>query len=86
MADWEPREPASDLARGRPRGWWNDDSLGQLIERGSGCSTPPSGSGRRPRPWTGTLGDLLELSTRFAGGLRRLGVGPGDVVAVQLPN
>ncbi len=38
------------------------------------------------RPWAGTLGDLLELSTRFAGGLRTLGVGPGDVVAVQLPN
>ena len=38
------------------------------------------------RPWSGTLGDLLDLSARFAGGLRRLGVGPGDVVAVQLPN
>src|SRR5207237_8463461 len=38
------------------------------------------------RPWTGTFGDVLEGSRRVAGGLARRGIGPGDVVAFQLPN
>src|SRR5205823_9779935 len=38
------------------------------------------------RPWSGTFADVLASSRRVAGGLARLGVGPGDVVAFQLPN
>ena len=88
MPDWELREPAPELAHAyRRAGWWNDDSLGQLVERGLRAAPgAPVRIWSRTRPWAGTLGDLLELSTRFAGGLRSLGVGPGDVVAVQLPN
>ncbi|WP_329264606.1 AMP-binding protein [Streptomyces sp. NBC_01478] len=33
-----------------------------------------------------TLTDMLALGRRAATGLRRMGVGPGDVVAVQIPN
>ena len=35
---------------------------------------------------TTTYGELDELSGRFAAGLRAAGVGPGQVVAIQLPN
>ena len=38
------------------------------------------------RPAETTLGELYDESLRVAGGLRGLGVEPGDVVAVQLPN
>ncbi len=38
------------------------------------------------RPWTGTYRDLHQMSLRLAGGLKARGVGPGDVVAFQLPN
>ena len=35
MTDWELRAPAVELADAyRRAGWWNDDSLGQLVERG----------------------------------------------------
>ncbi|HWW54215.1 MAG TPA: AMP-binding protein, partial [Acidimicrobiales bacterium] len=38
------------------------------------------------RPWSGTLTEVYALSRRVAGSLRAWGVGPGDVVAFQLPN
>jgi len=38
------------------------------------------------RPAATTLGELYDESLRLAGGLRDLGVAPGDVVAIQLPN
>ena len=37
-------------------------------------------------PYLGTVGDVYEEALRVAGGLRALGLGPGDVVAFQLPN
>lgn len=37
-------------------------------------------------PYAGTLGDLFEESCRVAASLVALGIGPGDVVAIQLPN
>ena len=38
------------------------------------------------RPWTGTFADVELVARRLAAGLRARGVGPGDVVALQLPN
>ncbi len=38
------------------------------------------------RPWSGTFGDVEAVARRLAAGLRKRGVGPGDVVALQLPN
>jgi acyl-CoA synthetase len=88
VPEWELRAPAPALADGyRRAGWWNDDSLGQLVERGMlAAPDVPVHIWSTTRPWQGTLGGVLELSRRFAGGLRGLGVGPGDMVAVQLPN
>ena len=45
-----------------------------------------SGSGRRPTRTSGTVGEVYEEALRVAGGLRALGLGPGDLVAFQLPN
>jgi acyl-CoA synthetase (AMP-forming)/AMP-acid ligase II len=38
------------------------------------------------RPAHATLGEVFERAQRLAGGLRALGLGAGDVVAVQTPN
>jgi acyl-CoA synthetase (AMP-forming)/AMP-acid ligase II len=38
------------------------------------------------RPWTGTFADVDRAARSLAGSLRARGVGPGDVVAFQLPN
>ncbi len=38
------------------------------------------------RPFAGTFADVESMARRFASGLHRRGVGPGDVVALQLPN
>ena len=38
------------------------------------------------RPWAGTFRDVELVARRLAAGLRKRGVGPGDVVAMQLPN
>ena len=38
------------------------------------------------RPWEGTFGDVFDEARRLAAALRARGVGPGDVVAFQLPN
>ncbi|QKS00325.1 cyclohexanecarboxylate-CoA ligase [Sphingomonas sp. CL5.1] len=37
------------------------------------------------RPATSRLADVVARGTRFAAGLRARGIGPGDIVAVQLP-
>ena len=68
-------------------GAWDDRSLGQFLR--DALLEDPS---RRFRIWSpvhpylGTVGEVYEESLRLAGGLRALGVGPGDVVAFQLPN
>ena len=38
------------------------------------------------RPYAGTFGDVEHVARRLAAGLQARGVGPGDVVAFQLPN
>jgi acyl-CoA synthetase len=38
------------------------------------------------RAWAGTVHDVEVVARRLAGGLRERGVGPGDVIAMQLPN
>jgi len=79
--------PAFDPAREREftaRGWWADDTLPAWLARHA-----------RERPdapavaWSGgglSWQALQERVLKAAAGLRRRGVGAGDVVAVQLPN
>ena len=66
------------------RGWWTDDTLPKWLALHS-KATP-----HKPAVvWADQViswKDLEERVLRFAEGLRRAGVGPGDVAAVQLPN
>ena len=89
------RRPASSCAPCRPswasttsrEGLWDDRTLGQLLN--DALLEDP---GRRFRIWSptnpylGTVGEVYEEALRVAGGLRAHGLGPGDLVAFQLPN
>lgn len=80
-----PRATRPEQARAyRAQGWWLGLTLTDLLRRQAGA-----------RPWapaviagdrTLTFADLDRESGRVAGGLARLGVGPGDVVSCQLGN
>jgi acyl-CoA synthetase len=68
-------------------GWWTRDTLGDLL--GRGLNDNPDATFRvhsAERPYRGTFADVEMLARRLATGLRAQGVGPGDVVAFQLPN
>lgn len=73
--------------RYRTEGWWTDDSVGALLA--DGLAAHPD---QRllffsvDNPHRGTFADGLARARQVAGALRRLGVGPGDPVAFQLPN
>ena len=77
-------KPASLVQRYREAGYWNDDTLYQLL---AACarSTPD-------KPAIVTEESQLTYAAwhdrvlRLAGALQELGVDKGDVVAVQLPN
>jgi acyl-CoA synthetase len=74
-------------ARYRRDGLWTDDTLGALIDacvRAEPALTFRIWSERRPL--TSTVGAVHERARRLAAGLRARGIGPGDVVAFQLPN
>jgi acyl-CoA synthetase (AMP-forming)/AMP-acid ligase II len=85
---FELRPITGELAdRYRAEGAWDDRSLGQFLADALLTDTT-----RRFRiwsptnPYTGTVGEVYDDALRVAGGLRALGLGPGDVVAFQLPN
>jgi len=68
-------------------GWWTRETIGDLIALG--LKSAPDTVFRvhsAARPWSGTFADVERVARRLAGGLRSRGVGPGDVVAFQLPN
>ncbi|HEX3795409.1 MAG TPA: AMP-binding protein [Acidimicrobiales bacterium] len=79
--------PDELVQRYKAEGAWDDRSLGQFLS--DALLTDPS---RRFRIWSptnpylGTVGQVYEEALKVAGGLRKLGLGPGDVVAFQLPN
>ncbi len=69
------------------QGWWTSDTLGDLLARE--LSAQPQLEFRvhsAVRPYSGTVGEVENNARRLAAGLHRRGVGPGDVVAMQLPN
>ena len=74
-------------ARYAGEGFWRDETLGQLLA-GAIAERPELSMKIRSatRPWSGTFGEVLERARRLAAGLRGRGIGPGDVVAFQLPN
>jgi acyl-CoA synthetase len=79
--------PAELAARYKAEGAWDERSLGQFLS--DSLLSDPS---RRFRIWSptnpyvGTVGDVFDEARRVAGGLKALGLGPGDLVAFQLPN
>jgi acyl-CoA synthetase len=79
--------PAGLAKRYEAEGWWTQDSIGDLLARG--LKAAPAAEFRvhsATRPWSGTFADVEHLARRLAAGLHQRGVGPGDVVAFQLPN
>jgi acyl-CoA synthetase len=82
------REIPVELAeRYAAEGWWTRDTIGDLLARG--LDAAPDTAFRvhsAVRPWEGTFRDVERVARRLAAGLRARGVGPGDVVAFQLPN
>src|SRR6202022_1473339 len=79
--------PVERTRRYEDEGWWTQDTLGDLIARGLQAS-PDAGFHVHSavRPFAGTFHDVETQARRLAAGLRTRGVGPGDVVAMQLPN
>lgn len=86
--DWQLRSVPSDLRRAyRESGAWADESVGQIVERGlSSLGGTPFRVHSAVRPWSGTFRDVDRSARSLAGSLRARGVGPGDVVVLQLPN
>src|SRR5438445_12066889 len=86
--EWQLRDVPAEVARlYHARGWWRDETLGQALAAGLDRA-----GGRdfrihsRTRHWAGTLGGVAGLARALAGGLQARGLGPGDVVAFQVPN
>lgn len=82
------RKIPADLVRHyQDQGWWTRETLGDLLSQ---CLSDAAESRfevhSAVRPWLGTFGEVEHLARRLAAGLRGRGVGPGDVVAFQLPN
>ena len=68
----------------RAQGWWRDETLGSWLEL---CA---ASRGAHPAVLTAgqsiSYADLTARVAAFASGLYRVGIAPGDVVAVHLPN
>ncbi len=88
VGDWALRTvPAELAARYRVEGWWDDQTVGQVLA--DGLAAAPTNSLQffsATRPFDGTFADGLDLAQRVAGALLGLGVRAGDPVAFQLPN
>ncbi len=79
--------PVELATRYEQEGWWTQDTLGDLLARGLAAHPDTRFCVHSSvRPWSGTYRDVEHLARRLAAGLRARGVGPGDVVAFQLPN
>ncbi|MGW5375677.1 AMP-binding protein [Nocardia sp. NPDC003999] len=79
--------PLDLVRRYQEEGWWTSETIGELLA--GGLAAAPDTAFRvhsAVRPWTGTVGEVEHVARRLAAGLRRRGVGPGDVIAFQLPN
>ncbi|KPI05224.1 o-succinylbenzoate--CoA ligase [Actinobacteria bacterium OK074] len=79
--------PADLVERYEAEGFWTSDTLADLLTRG--LDAAPGTAFRvhsSVRPWEGTFRDVERTARRLAAGLRDRGVGPGSVVALQLPN
>ena len=85
---WALRAVPSELAdRYRAEGWWNDDTLGGMVEHGLSSMADVAFRVRsKVRPWEGTFADVDRAARSLAATLQAQGIGAGDVVAFQVPN
>jgi acyl-CoA synthetase len=85
---WRLRSVPGDLAeRYRAEGWWTDASLGSMVADGLGrMADVPFRVRSQAHPWTGTFAEVDRAARSLAATFRARGIGPGDVVVVQLPN
>lgn len=68
-------------------GWWRPETLGQMLADGLAASPDTAFHVHSAvRPYAGHFRDVERTARRLAAGLRERGVGPGDVMALQLPN
>jgi acyl-CoA synthetase len=79
--------PVELTERYEAEGWWTRETLGEMLAGGLTAS-PDTGFWVHSsvRPYAGTFADVELRARQLAAGLRRRGVGPGDVIALQLPN
>ncbi|MBB2991802.1 acyl-CoA synthetase (AMP-forming)/AMP-acid ligase II [Mycolicibacterium iranicum] len=81
------RIPAELVRRYEQEGYWTKETLGDLLAGGLSANADVGFRVHSSvRPYTGTFGEVERDARRCAAGLRARGVGPGDVVAFQLPN
>ncbi|MEV0580205.1 AMP-binding protein [Streptomyces sp. NPDC050392] len=79
--------PIELAERYEAEGWWTRDTLGDLLARGLEAARDTEFRVHSEvRPWSGTFAEVELVARRLAAGLRVRGVGPGDVVVMQLPN
>ncbi|KUI08029.1 AMP-dependent synthetase [Mycolicibacterium acapulense] len=79
--------PVELTKRYEEEGWWTPDTLGELLARHLAAHPDTDFCVHSDvRPYTGTFADVELRARRLAAGLHKRGVGPGDVVALQLPN
>ena len=85
---WGLRHIPADLAESyRANGWWTDASLGDMVATGLGTMGDVGFRVRSAvRPWSGTFADVDRAARSLATALQARGVGPGSVVAFQIPN
>lgn len=85
---WGLRQVPPQLAeRWLAEGLWDDRTLGEILA--GGLQAHPDQDlnvHSRIRPSRGTYAEVELEARRFAAGLAARGIGPGDVVACQLPN
>ncbi len=79
--------PAGLVRQYEENGWWTRDTIGDLLTRGLHTNGDVDFEVHSTiRPWAGTFADVELIARRLAAGLRKRGVGPGDVIVFQLPN
>jgi acyl-CoA synthetase len=86
--DWGLRDSAPELReRYLADGHWDDRTLGAFAAgRLASGGALPFHVRSKERPWEGTFADLDSGARSLAASLAARGVGPGDVVVMQLPN
>jgi cyclohexanecarboxylate-CoA ligase len=88
--EWRRPVSPADAERYHRLGWWRDvtglDELLAAVRRHPDKAAVVSYRHGRPLPVTITYGQLGALIDRFAAAFLSLGVSPGDVITIQLPN